>query len=172
MEEGQVFGGGNLDHGFKELLAAVIAYNRGTEICIAWHTTSAAIENVEPERFAIAADFDNQKEQLSERERKAVEFSVKCVKAPTTVTDDDIQELRDLGYSDADIIELTTTAGTAAKFANFALTPDLTSLPVSQSLERGPKIEPAKLGCLAVRQFDTEQVVIAVISRHLGCVIL
>lgn len=124
-EEGHVFGSGNLNRGFKELLAAAIAYNRGAEICIAWHTTSAAIENVEPERFAIAADFDNQKEQLSEKEWKAIEFGVKSVEAPTTVTDADIQELRDLGYSDADIVELTTTAGTAAKFANFALTLDI-----------------------------------------------
>lgn len=121
-EEGQVFGGGNLDRGFKELLAAVIAHRRGAAICIAWHTTSGAIEDVDPERFAIAANFDDQKDQLPDAERKAIEFGLKSVEAPAEVTDDEVQELRDLGYSDADIVELTTTAGTAAKFANFALT--------------------------------------------------
>lgn len=124
-EEGQVFDGGNLDRGFKELLAAVIAHRRGSEICIAWHTTSAAIEDVPPERFSIAADFESQKENLDPAERTAIEFAIKSVEEPASVTDEDIEELRDHGYSDADIVELTTTAGTAAKFANFALTLDI-----------------------------------------------
>lgn len=124
-EEGQAFGEGNLDRGFKELLAAVIAHRRGAAICIAWHTTSAAIEEVEPERFAIAADFEGSKHELPEKERRAIEFAVSTVKEPTAVTDDDVADLREHGYSDADIVELVTTAGTAAKFANFAIALDI-----------------------------------------------
>lgn len=124
-EEGQVFGGGNLDRGFKELLGAVIAHQRGAAICIAWHTTSAAIEDVAPERYAIAADFENAKDELPEDERAAIEFAVRSVEAPDTVADEDVEALRELGYDDADIVELVTTAGTAAKFANFALTLDI-----------------------------------------------
>lgn len=124
-EEGQVFEGGNLDRGFKELLGAVVAHERGAAICIAWHTTSAAIEDVDIERFAIAADFDARKDELPEDERVAIEFAQKSVEAPGDVTDADIEELRAHGYDDADIVELTTTAGTAAKFANFALTLDI-----------------------------------------------
>lgn len=124
-EEGQVFGGGNLDRGFKELLGAVIAHQRGAAICIAWHTTSAAIEDVAPERYAIAADFENAKDELPEHERAAIEFAVRSVEAPDSVADEDVEALRELGYDDADIVELVTTAGTAAKFANFALTLDI-----------------------------------------------
>lgn len=124
-EEGQVFGGGNLDRGFKELLAAVIAHDQGAAICIAWHTNSAAIEEVPPERFAVAGAFDERKEDLDEAERTAIEFARRSVTAPASVTDEDVEELRRLGYSDADIVELTATAGTAAKFANFALTLDI-----------------------------------------------
>jgi alkylhydroperoxidase family enzyme len=124
-EEGQAFAGGNLDRGFKELLAAVIAHRRGAAICIAWHTTSAAIEDVEPERYAIAADFETRKDQLSEAERRAIEFAVDSVESPAAVTDDDVDALRELGYDDADVVEIVTTAGTAAKFANFAITLDI-----------------------------------------------
>jgi uncharacterized peroxidase-related enzyme len=124
-EEGQVFEGGNLDRGFKELLAAVIAHERGAAICIAWHTTSAALEDVPAERYAIAADFEARKDELPDDERVAIEFARQSVQNPADVTNDDIDELRNLGYSDADIVELTTTAGTAAKFANFALTLDI-----------------------------------------------
>jgi len=124
-EEGQVFAGGSLDRGFKELLAAVIAHERGAAICIAWHTTSAAIEDVDPERYAVAADFDARKDELPDEERVAVEFARKSVQAPDEVTDEDVDRLHEHGYDDADIVELTTTAGTAAKFANFALTLDI-----------------------------------------------
>jgi uncharacterized peroxidase-related enzyme len=124
-EEGQVFGEGNLDRGFKELLAAVIAHRRGAAICIAWHTTSAAIEDVAPERYAVAADFENAKDDLPEADRAAIEFAVQSVEAPDTVDDADVEALRELGYDDADIVELVTTAGTAAKFANFAITLDI-----------------------------------------------
>ena len=124
-EEGQVFEGGNLDRGFKELLAAVVAHERGAAICIAWHTTSAAIENVDPERFAVASDFDERKEELPDDERVAIEFARKSVESPDEVTDADVQRLRDHGYDDTDVVEITTTACTAAKFANFALTLDI-----------------------------------------------
>lgn len=124
-EEGQVFEGGSLSRGFKELLGAVVAHERGAAICIAWHTTSAAIEDVDADRFAVAADFDARKDELPEDERVAIEFARKSVESPADVTDADIAELRSHGYDDADIVELTTTAGTAAKFANFALTLDI-----------------------------------------------
>ena len=124
-EEGQVFEGGSLDRGFKELLAAVIAHERGASICIAWHTTSAELEDVDPERFGIVQQFDERKDELPDDERAAIEFAVKSVDAPSDVTADDVATLEEHGYSDADIVELTTTAGTAAKFANFALTLDI-----------------------------------------------
>lgn len=124
-EEGQVFEGGNLSRGFKELLGAVVAHERGAAICIAWHTTSAAIEDVDADRFSIAADFDARKDELPENERVAIEFGRKSVESPDEVTDADIAELQANGYHDADIVEITTTAGTAAKFANFALTLDI-----------------------------------------------
>lgn len=124
-EEGQVFDGGTLDRGFKELLAAVIAHRRGAEICIAWHTTSAALEEVPPERFAVAADFTDRKDELDPGERAAIEFAIKSVEEPASVTTEDVDGLREHGYSDADIVEVTTTAGTASKFANFALTLDI-----------------------------------------------
>lgn len=124
-EEGQVFGSGNLDRGFKELLGAVIAHERGASICIAWHTTSAHLEDVDPEYFAIAREFDERKDELPERERVAAEFALASVQRPDEVTADDVDRLREVGYSDADVVELVTTAGTAAKFANFALTLDI-----------------------------------------------
>lgn len=124
-EEGQVFSEGELDRGFKELLGAVIAHERGASICIAWHTTSAALEDIDPDRFSIAADFENRKDNLPDAERKAIEFGLKSVQEPADVTQAEIDELKDLGYTDAAIVELMTTAGTAAKFANFALTFDI-----------------------------------------------
>jgi alkylhydroperoxidase family enzyme len=69
----------------------------------------------------VAVDFDARKDELPDGERVAVEFARKSVQAP----DEDVDRLREHGYDDADIVALTTTAGTAAKFADFALTLDI-----------------------------------------------
>ena len=58
------------------------------------------------------SDFDARKDELPDEERVAIEFARKSVEAPGDVTD-------------ADIVELTTTASTVTKFANFALTLDI-----------------------------------------------
>jgi uncharacterized peroxidase-related enzyme len=124
-EEGQVFAGGELSRGFKELIGAVIAHERGASICIAWHTTSAQLEDLDPKRFTIAQDFEEQKDELPDDERLAIEFALASVERPDDITADDVEALREAGYSDADIVELVTTAGTAAKFANFAIALDI-----------------------------------------------
>jgi alkylhydroperoxidase family enzyme len=124
-EEGQVFSGGNLPRDLKELMGAVIAHEKGAEICIAWHSTSAKLEDIEPERYAVAGDFENRKNELSDDVRAAIEFGLKSVTEPHSVTNEDFEKLRELGYSDADIVEIATAAGTAAKFANYAITFDI-----------------------------------------------
>lgn len=124
-EEGQVFGGGNLPRDLKELMGAVIAHEKGAEICIAWHSTSAKLEDIEPERYAVAGDFENRKGELDNAERVAIEFGLRSVVEPHEITDEDFDELREHGYTDADIVEIATAAGTAAKFANYAITFDI-----------------------------------------------
>lgn len=124
-EEGQVFADGELSRGFKELLGAVIAHKRGASICIAWHTTSASLEDLDPQRFSIASDFENRKHNLPENERAAIEFGLKSVQNPADVTEADFDTVKQHGYSEANLVEVMTTAATAAKFANFALTFDI-----------------------------------------------
>jgi len=124
-EAGQVFAGGALDRGFKQLLATVVAHGRGAAVCIAWHTTSVAIGDGDPGRFAVASDFDDRKEELPDDERAAIEFAPKSVESPAEVTDGDVARHREHGYDDADIVGITTTACTAAKVATLALTLDI-----------------------------------------------
>ncbi len=52
-----------------------------------------------------AAKTDLDKSPLSERERAMVKVAVKASKAPRTVSEADIESLRALGWSDADILD-------------------------------------------------------------------
>lgn len=61
-----------------------------------------------------AANFDESKDDLEPAERVAIEFARKSVMQHAAVTDDHVDELREYGHSDADIVELTAIAGTAA----------------------------------------------------------
>ena len=55
-------------------------------------------EDVDPERYAVAVDFDARKDELPDGERVAVEFARKSVQAPDEVTDEDVDRLREHGY--------------------------------------------------------------------------
>lgn len=51
---------------------------------------------------------DPRKSLLEENEREMLAFVVKAVKAPGSVTADDIQKLRDLGWEDVDMVDALT----------------------------------------------------------------
>ncbi len=124
-EEGEIFADGELDRGFKELVGAAVAHERGAEICIAWHTTSAELDGEDPERCALAADLDSLLAELDPTAAAAVEYGVAVGTDPASITDEAVARLREHGYDDDAIVELTATAATAAKFAAFALALDI-----------------------------------------------
>lgn len=122
-EEGEIFADGELDRGFKELVGAAVARERGAAICLAWHTTSAELDG--EARCALVQDEEALFADLSDAERAAVEYGVAVGTDPASLGDEDVARLREHGYGDDAIVELTATAATAAKFAAFALALDI-----------------------------------------------
>jgi AhpD family alkylhydroperoxidase len=124
-EEGEIFADGALDRGFKELVGAAVAHERGADICIAWHTTSAELDGQDPEVCALAADVAALLADLDPAEEAAVEYGVAVGTDPASISDEDVVRLREYGFDDDAIVELTAAAATAAKFAAFALALDI-----------------------------------------------
>lgn len=104
---------GEVDSVTKELLA--VAVSKRTEqdetvLCTPYHGGAARFEGAGDEEVAIAEDFERRGHELPERRRAVIAFGLKAAYAPTEVTDEDVEELRALGYGDAALVEIVSTA--------------------------------------------------------------
>ena len=91
---------------------AISEENEGSKnrACAEYHAGAATFEGASPENIHAIQDFTQRKQELPHNLRHPIEFGLKAAFRPKEVTDQDVQELKDLGYSDAGIIELIATA--------------------------------------------------------------
>jgi len=89
----------------KEAIAVLVSKDNGCDYCIAAHETALRAIGVSSEEIQIInsnleqADFDA-------KEIALIAFARKANTAPLKVTDEEMQNLRDLGADDAEIIEV------------------------------------------------------------------
>jgi len=96
---------GRLPMAERELLALVVSTENRCSYCLTHHTKELAHQLGDPIRARrIAAGHDHVPD-LSPRERALAGLAVKITRDPSTVTDADVDELRDLGLDDAEILE-------------------------------------------------------------------
>ena len=78
--------------------------------------------------------------ELSDRDRQIVDFAVKVNAAPASITDQDIQRLRDLGLSDSGIIQVIHAVSNFAAYnrLNVALKTDYDYDPAWLEADSGP----------------------------------
>lgn len=128
QEEHHVLKEGNLDRGLKELITVVVDDKNQCPGCVGWHSACARVEGLSDEMIEIGRDFDRRKNELSEKVRKTIEFAVKVSTNHTKVTDGDIEELKKLGYTDSDMVEIISVALIAEDFAKVNVVLNLGSL--------------------------------------------
>ncbi len=94
---------GSLSPQLREQLALVVAQANGCDYCLAAHTGSAKMRGLSGEEI-----LRNRQGQASDpRQGAALQFALAVVERRGRVSKQDVQALRDAGYSDADIIEIT-----------------------------------------------------------------
>jgi alkylhydroperoxidase family enzyme len=104
---------GEVDSATKELLA--VAVSKRTEqdetvLCTPYHGGAARLEGAGDDEVVIAEDFERRGHELPEEQRAVIAFGLKAAYSPTTVTDEDVEELRGLGLSDPALVEIVSTA--------------------------------------------------------------
>jgi alkylhydroperoxidase family enzyme len=63
---------------------------------------------------------DLEKRYYNEREYKVVQYAIKSAREAHRITDKDWEELRELGYSNLELLEIQETISSAVYFANFS----------------------------------------------------
>jgi alkylhydroperoxidase family enzyme len=104
---------GTVDRSIKELASLLIAARvegEETPACAPYHVGAAAFEGAGDEAIAIVQDFDRRKHELDPPIRDAVEFAARSAIDPRSITDRDVDRLREHGYDDGQLLELVATA--------------------------------------------------------------
>lgn len=115
----EIYTKGRIDERLSQLIAMLISQPNECIRCIPIHAGAAIHAGATKEETDIIRNFEHRKDELPDDERKVLEFSLKAAKNPETVTDEDVEELRQGGYNDEEIVEIAAIALHAYQFSAF-----------------------------------------------------
>ncbi len=104
-----MFGKGTLSRPQREMIAVVVSAANDCEYCVAHHST-ALRRYIADDGFVgqLARDFMGAK--LEPKERAMLEYATKLTRKPSTISEDDLERLRKVGFSDDEILHITFIA--------------------------------------------------------------
>ncbi len=100
----QVMMEGSLSRKAKEAIAVLVSKDNGCKYCVAAHEGALSSIGVSPEEVQIIEN-DLDRADFNPKEMALIKLARKANSEPLRGTDDEFSELRQLGASDAEIIE-------------------------------------------------------------------
>lgn len=103
-------GDSGLSKAEREMIAVVVSVANECAYCIAAH--SAALRKLTKD--AALSDLiasDHRKAAIPERLKTALDYAVKLTREPTKMSAADVQQLRDAGWSDEDVMDIAEVTG-------------------------------------------------------------
>lgn len=94
----------------REMIAVVVSATNRCHYCIVSHSAALRKLTGDPVLADQLATSWRYAEALDGRERAMLEFAVKLTEASDQCTDDDVQALRDAGWTDEDIFDIAEVA--------------------------------------------------------------
>ena len=88
--------------------------------CVSFHATAMLNAGADDEQVEAALSFDPDKLELSDKERALFEYALKANGDPHAITKQDIDELREHGVTDWELVETIETVNTGNAFNVFA----------------------------------------------------
>lgn len=117
LEEYYVIKRGSVESDIKELLALAVASRIDCHSCVPYHAGAARFEGGEDELISKIKNFDEQSTEIPESLKKIIHFGLDSVYNPESVAFDDIEAIRQLGYSNREILEFILCAHVSFKNA-------------------------------------------------------
>lgn len=117
---------GELPRQLKEMIAVVVSKVNGCQYCINAHSAALKMMGV-PQQQARQLVDNFETADLPEDVKMVLRLAVKSTKSPDMITDLEIEELRKLGFSDANIIEIFSVVDLFTSFNRFL---DTLSVPI------------------------------------------
>ncbi len=104
-----MFGKGTLSRLQREMIAVVVSAANDCEYCVVHH--SAAMRRYIPDDRLVgqlARDFSNAR--LGSKDRAMLEYVSKLTSRPNSVSEDDLEKLRKVGFADEEILHIVLIA--------------------------------------------------------------
>lgn len=105
-----VFDTGVLAREVKELIAAFVATEASCQYCASAHSLLAQMTGASPQIVAATRARSAADMPVDDRLRTLMQFVSKIDHAAYRITDDDLARVRDLGWTDAELVEAVWTA--------------------------------------------------------------
>ncbi|HEY4309358.1 MAG TPA: peroxidase-related enzyme [Pirellulales bacterium] len=111
-----------LDMKTREAISLIVSEVNGCNYCLAVHTYAANMAKMPAEEIILA----RQGHASDPKRDAAVQFARKVIEARGQVSDADVQAVRDVGYSDANIMEIVSMVAmfSLTNFFNNVFDPD------------------------------------------------
>lgn len=105
-----VFDNGVLAREVKELIAAFVATEAGCQYCAGAHSILAQMTGASPQIVAATQARSLDDMPVDDKLRALMQFVSQIDQAADRITDDDLERLRERGWSDAELVETVWTA--------------------------------------------------------------
>ncbi len=83
---------------------------------MSFHGTALRAEGAADDEIAAAREFDPDRMGFSDKERELFDFAMKANGDPHSIVEEDIERLRALGVTDAELVETIETVNTGNNF--------------------------------------------------------
>ena len=90
----------------REMIAVVVSVTNDCAYCIAAHSAALRKLTKDP-ALADQIAADHARADISARMRSALDYAVKLTRTPAAMSEADVQLLRDSGWSDEDVMDIT-----------------------------------------------------------------
>lgn len=117
---GVLLQGGALSGKLKEAIMTALAEINHCEYCVSFHATAMLAAGARDEEVHGALAFDPDKLDLDNKERALFDYALKANGDPHGITKEDIDRLREVGATDAELVETLETVNTGNSFNLFA----------------------------------------------------
>ena len=102
-------GDSSLSKAEREMIAVVVSVENECRYCIAAH--SAVLRKLTKDAaLADQVAADHHAAMISDRMKAALDYAVKLTREPATMTGEDVQRLRDTGWTDEDVMDIAEVA--------------------------------------------------------------
>ena len=99
-------GDSTLSKAEREMIAVVVSVTNDCAYCVAAHSAALRKLTKDPSLSdRIAADHEHA--DVTPRMKRALDYAVKLTRSPSEMDESDVQALRDAGWSDEDVMDIT-----------------------------------------------------------------